>query len=161
MNSGQDIAQQTRAIRDALGKIDVQLASYEQVSKQFQGSENVGHKAKIAVAHNALTNDGIKLLQSIRGPLDSVYEHFERVGKFHPSGRILGIFVAHNNGRGLPSRLHKQPPFELSWQWEYLRRFQLKALLLRLSSPVLLPSTRNSWVRLYGATTLAAHALRD
>ncbi|OKL62580.1 hypothetical protein UA08_02970 [Talaromyces atroroseus] len=76
MGSIQD-SQQTLAIRDASGKFMSALDAYEQVTKKYGGSEEVAHKGEIAVARHAMTNDGIKLLQEIRGPIDSVYGFFE------------------------------------------------------------------------------------
>jgi hypothetical protein len=105
MSSEQDSLQQTTAIRDALGNVNTALASYEQVAKQYQSSEQISDKAKIAVAHNALTHDAIKLLQAVRGPLDSVYEYFEKVSRCFNC--VIG--EPELNFSGFPSGCHSSP----------------------------------------------------
>lgn len=79
MSSIQDSTHETLAIHDAIDQVTSALATYEQVTKKYEGSEEVAHKGEIAVAHNALTQNAIQLLQSIRGPIDTVYGFFEMV----------------------------------------------------------------------------------
>ncbi|KAL1966228.1 hypothetical protein VTN77DRAFT_4780 [Rasamsonia byssochlamydoides] len=74
----QDVAQRTSAIHGCLEKVREQLASYEDVSKRFHRSESVADKASVTVAHNALVMDATRLLQTIRGPLDTLYEYIEK-----------------------------------------------------------------------------------
>jgi hypothetical protein len=87
MGSIQDIPHETLAIHDAIGQVTSALTTYEQVTKKYDGSEEVAHKGEIAVAHNVMTKNAIQLLQSIRGPIDTVYGFFEMVDLTTPGIR--------------------------------------------------------------------------
>ncbi|KAL7940962.1 O-methyltransferase domain-containing protein [Trichoderma barbatum] len=77
MGSVENNSSQVLAIRDAITQLTSALAAYEQVSNKYGSSEEVVHKGDIAVARNVMTNDAMKLLQEIRGPVDTVYGYFE------------------------------------------------------------------------------------
>lgn len=79
MQSGQDIEQRIAAIHDALEGVKVQLASYESAAKHFHGSDRLEDKANLTVAHNALVVDATRLLQTVRGPMDALFEYSEKV----------------------------------------------------------------------------------
>ncbi|KAL1986946.1 hypothetical protein VTN96DRAFT_5363 [Rasamsonia emersonii] len=78
MQSGQDIEQRIAAIHDALEGVKVQLASYESAAKHFHGSDRLEDKANLTVAHNALVVDATRLLQTVRGPMDALFEYSEK-----------------------------------------------------------------------------------
>jgi hypothetical protein len=74
----QNTAVDITAIRDAFEKAAQALTSYEEATKQHDHNEDLVAKGKIAAEYQHLTYAATNLQQAVRGPVNSVYEYFER-----------------------------------------------------------------------------------
>lgn len=88
MTSEKPDLQQTTAVnitamRDAFEKAAQALTSYEEATKQHDNNEDLVAKAKIAAKYQHLTHAATNFQQEVRGPVNSVYEYFEKVSWYH------------------------------------------------------------------------------
>lgn len=79
-NSPEAVAQQNAAMKSQLAHVSALVEDYTQISTENAGkSVSIEENGKQSAAHTAVVQETYKLLHAIKGPVDSVYSHFENV----------------------------------------------------------------------------------
>jgi hypothetical protein len=79
MNTPEAVAAQNAAIQRALKSVSSLADSYNGISTKNVGKEGMQEVGEVSEARNSLVMETWKLLRTIRGPVDTLFEHFENV----------------------------------------------------------------------------------
>jgi len=75
----ESVAQQNSAIAEALKVVSSASELFQKVSTENVGLAGTELAGKTSEAHNALVLSAMKLLRTIQGPVDTVFQHFADV----------------------------------------------------------------------------------
>lgn len=93
MNTSEAVAGQNAAIQESLKDVSVAAESYAQISMKNVGQDGMQETGEVGEARMALVLEAWKLLRAIRGPVDTLFEHFEKMSHTSACRALLEIGV--------------------------------------------------------------------
>jgi hypothetical protein len=91
-SSPEAISKQIPSIEEALKSVTNATATFKNVTAEQAGAVGFVASGKVGEAHGALVRSAMKLLNAIRGPMDSVTVHGENVSEEPLKGKVHDQF---------------------------------------------------------------------
>lgn len=95
MNAPETVAGQNATIQESLKDVSIVAESYAQISTKNAGQNGMQETGEVGEARMALVLEAWKPLRAIRGPVDTLFERFEKVIDLAHTIECLGRLYGH------------------------------------------------------------------